>query len=139
MCDDEQILVVKSQLMFGLLQAMYAAAVLSTATMSFAKLSSAFLIDRVAPQSPKARRVLFGMVAMWAAFSTIAILFQCGVPNWNPRSVQCHRGSVLIAVTVANIVTDLVIAVWLIPTLWTLRLDREKCITAGMLFGSRAV
>lgn len=120
-------------------KSMYAAAALSIGAMAFAKLSSAFLIERVAPQTYKAKIVLFGMIAFWSVFSFFAVSFQCGIPRWTANTVQCHHGDILISVIVLNMVTDLVIAVWLMPILWTLSLDKEKRMTAIMLFGSRAV
>ncbi|KAL6704952.1 hypothetical protein ACN47E_007497 [Coniothyrium glycines] len=117
----------------------YVATILSMTAMTFAKLSSGLLIHRVAPQTRQAKNFLFGMIAIWGIFSFFAIAFSCGLPKWTAQSVQCHNGNIFVAVTTLNIVTDLVIAAWLFPTFWRLSFDKEKCLTAAMLFGARGI
>lgn len=107
--------------------------------MALAKLSSAFLIERVAPQTRKAKTILFGMIVTWSVFSVLAVALECGLPRWTIESMQCGNGGLLISVIVLNMITDLVLAGWIVPTLWSLSLDKEKCTTAMLLFGARAM
>lgn len=107
--------------------------------MTLAKVSSAFLIERVAPQTRKAKTILYAMCAVWAIYAAFAIAFECGTPSWTERSFECGNGGLSVSVIVLNMITDLVLAGWLVPTLWSLSLDKEKCMTATILFGARVV
>lgn len=105
-----------------------------------AKLSSALLMERVAPQSRKLKTSLFAMLIVYCVFSTLAIAFRCGVPSaWVYRAEHCGNSGLLIAAISLNLVTDLILAGWLLPTLVSLSLDREKRFSAMVLFGSRSV
>jgi hypothetical protein len=107
--------------------------------MAFAKLSSALLIERVFPQSLRAKMVLFGSIAIFAIFSTFAVAFQCGIPQWTMHALQCGKGRLSVAATVTNIATDLLLAFWMVPAFWEMSLDKEKSIAAATLFGVRAM
>jgi hypothetical protein len=115
------------------------AALLGIFAMALAKMSSALLIERVAPQAREAKAILFGMTAAWAVYSTFAMSFQCGLPQWTIHSLHCGNGGLLLSVIVLNMLTDLVLALWIVPTLWHISLDREKSWSAGLLFGARAM
>jgi hypothetical protein len=115
------------------------AALLGIFAMAIAKLSSALLIERVVPQTRKAKATLFGMTAAWAVYSTFAMSFQCGLPQWTVHSLQCENGGLFLSVMVLNILTDLILASWIIPTLWKSSLDKEKSLAAALLFGTRAM
>lgn len=108
--------------------------------MSFAKLSSAFLMERVAPQSRRSRTILFATVGAWSVFALFVTSFRCGIPIVS-RSEPLHCGSSgpLITSIVLNAITDVVLAAWMFPTLLSLSLDKEKRLTAMVLFGSRIV
>lgn len=110
--------------------------IISTA---FAKLSSVYLMERVTPQSRKVKTVLYGMIAVWAVSSVFAVFIQCGLPQRAAKSPQCHAGSLVITTIMLNIVTDLILAAWILPTILSVSLDREKCKTAAILFGARAM
>lgn len=119
---------------------MLAAQLLEVFAMSFAKLSFGFLIDRVASLSRKIEACLFGMVTAWTILSVFAIAFRCGVATlWASPSNRCSSSGPLIVVIATNIATDLVLAVWLFPTLLSLSLDKEKRFAAMFLFGLRAM
>jgi hypothetical protein len=107
--------------------------------MALAKLSSALLIGRVIPQTRKAKTMLFGMIATFAIFSPFATSFRCGIPEWTMHSLRCRNGGLAIAVVVSNIVTDLLLAFWMVPALWEMSLNKEKSVAAAMLFGVRAM
>lgn len=107
--------------------------------MVFAKLSSALLIERVVPQTRRAKIILFGMITIFAIFSIFALSFQCGIPEWTAHSLQCRNGGLAIAVVGLNMTTDLFLAFWMVPVLWKLSLDKEKSFAAATLFGVRAM
>ncbi|KAI0581168.1 hypothetical protein Ptr902_07412 [Pyrenophora tritici-repentis] len=120
-------------------QAMYAAALLGIVAMTLSKISSAFLIERVATQTRWPRMVLYGMIVVYALFALFGVSFQCGLPVWTTHSLQCGQAPILLTGIALNIVTDIALAFWLVPTLWKLSLDKEKIMSAGMLFGVRAI
>lgn len=121
-------------------KALLATQLLEVATMSFAKLSSACLMERVAPQSRRSRAILFATVGAWSVFALFVMSFRCGIPIVS-RSEPLHCGSSgpLITSIVLNAITDVVLAAWMFPTLLSLSLDKEKRLTAMVLFGSRIV
>lgn len=121
-------------------KAAYAAQLLQIAAMAFAKLSSAFLVERVAPQSRKQRGFLFGMVGVWIVYSLFAFAFQCGLPNpWRFDPTKCAHGGPLFTIIILNMVSDVVLAGWIYPILRPLSMDRARRINVALLFGSRAI
>jgi hypothetical protein len=118
---------------------MYIAGILVVFAMALAKLSSALLIDRVVPQTRRAKTILFGMIAIYAIFSPFATSFQCGIAQWTTHSLRCNNGGLAIAVIVFNITTDLFLAFWMVPILWKLSLNKEKSLATATLFGVRAM
>lgn len=108
--------------------------------MAFGKLSFAFLIARVVPQTQKATTVLFGMIGFWSIFSIFATAFKCGVPKvWNSEILVCGHSSIALSVVILNIASDVVLTAWILPTLKALTLDRTSYWTATILFGCRAL
>ncbi|KAH7072140.1 hypothetical protein BKA63DRAFT_534944 [Paraphoma chrysanthemicola] len=121
-------------------RAILAAQLLEVVAMTAAKLSSAFLIERVAPQSRKAKTYLFVLLCIYGVFALFALAFRCGIStNWASETHRCKNTGPLIAAIVFNMATDLLLASWLFPTLLSISLDKEKRFTAMLLFGSRAI
>ncbi|KAH7084428.1 hypothetical protein FB567DRAFT_604277 [Paraphoma chrysanthemicola] len=121
-------------------RAILAAQLLEVVAMTAAKLSSAFLIERVAPQSRKAKTYLFALLCIYGVFALFALAFRCGLStSWASQTHRCKNTGPLIAAIVFNMVTDLLLASWLFPTLLSISLDKEKRFTAMLLFGSRAI
>lgn len=118
---------------------MFAATLLGIVAMTLSKISSAFLIERVATQKGWRRIGLYGMIATYAIFSLFSISFECGIPEWTTRSLQCGQAPLLITGIALNMMTDLALAFWIVPTLWHLSLDKEKVKSAVTLFGVRAM
>jgi hypothetical protein len=113
---------------------------LELGAMAFAKLSSAFLVARVAPQTQRQMMILRGIVGFWTVYSLLAFAFQCGLPQpWKFERSKCAHGGPLFSVIALNILSDLILAAWVIPILRPLHMVREKRITVAVLFGSRAV
>jgi hypothetical protein len=108
--------------------------------MGFAKLSSAFLIGRVAPQSRRENAILFGSVTLWILYSMFAFAFQCGLPKpWMFDPPNCAHGGPLISIIILNMLSDILLTAWIFPMLRPLKMNREKCLNVAVLFGSRVV
>jgi hypothetical protein len=108
--------------------------------MSFGKLSSAFLLGRVAPQSWRERSILFGSVGFWAVYSIFAFAFQCGLPRpWEHNPEKCGHGRLLISIIILNMASDVVLIAWIFPILHPLHMDKARRRSVGILFGSRVV
>jgi protein-S-isoprenylcysteine O-methyltransferase Ste14 len=108
--------------------------------MLFAKLSFAFLMDRVVPQSRTAKASFCAVLVIWSTFSCFAVAFRCSkTAEWAVRPGRCHGSGLLVASIVLNMLTDLILAGWLFPTLVNISLNKEKRVTAMVLFGSRAM
>jgi len=121
-------------------KAFLAAQLLEIFAMTFAKSSSALLMERVAPGSRKARLSLLAMTLVYCMTCVLAITFRCGVPSdWAHRAPHCGNYGFLIVAIGFNITSDLILAGWLFPTLMSLSVDTEKRWTAMVLFGSRAL
>ncbi|KAG9195622.1 hypothetical protein G6011_00743 [Alternaria panax] len=120
-------------------KATYIVGIFVVFAMALAKLSSALLIERVVPQTRKAKIILFSMTAIFAIFATLAISFQCGIPRWTVHPMRCSNEGLAITVIGSNMATDLLLAFWMVPVLWKLSSDKEKGFAAAMLFGVRAI
>jgi hypothetical protein len=107
--------------------------------MGCAKFSSAFLLERVSPQSPRKKLVLYGLITLWIVYSLLAIAFRCGLPTPWIYDHGCSHGGPLCSVIAFNMATDIMLAVWIFPTLRTLNMDRGRRIAVGALFGSRGI
>ncbi|KAF2678738.1 hypothetical protein K458DRAFT_276780, partial [Lentithecium fluviatile CBS 122367] len=120
-------------------KAAYAAQLLQIATIGLAKTSSIFLIERVSSQTRKVKATLHGLVGFWFVYSVLAFGLQCGLPMpWEVAAGKCARGGPLVSVIAINMISDLVIAGWILPTLWPLKMDKGRRLIVGFLFGARA-
>ncbi|KAF2731538.1 hypothetical protein EJ04DRAFT_579083 [Polyplosphaeria fusca] len=117
----------------------WAAQLLQLAAMSFAKFSSAFLASRVASQSCRENTVLFGMVAFWAVSSQLLCGLQCGFLEPWSGTPKCSHGGPVFAVIALNMVSDALLAWWIVPIIRPLKIDRAKRRTVVVLFSSRAI
>ncbi|PSN70882.1 hypothetical protein BS50DRAFT_269101 [Corynespora cassiicola Philippines] len=118
----------------------YAGQLLAVVVMTLGKLSSAFLIGRVAPQSLLNKVVLFGSVVSWSVYSLFAVAFQCGTSQpWVMNEQKCHGGSLMVSVIVFDMVSDILLAVWILPVLRPLHMDRRRRRTVAILFGARII
>lgn len=118
---------------------MYAGELIGLAAQWAAKVSFLQLCERVAPREPRDLHIVTGMVYFWGLFSILAIAFQCGLPDpWVFDPSDCPtKGFMYYPVIIMNMITDLVLATWILPTLWNLLLDQDRRILVVMLFGSR--
>lgn len=120
---------------------MYAGELLSVVAMASAKMSVLVLSDRVAPRKERFYNGMRALILFWTTFSIFAIAFQCGLPKpWVYDPDDCPtKGYVYYPIIILNIVTDGILATWILPTLWNLLMDTGKRMTVMLLFGSRLV
>ncbi|KAF1997788.1 hypothetical protein P154DRAFT_440388 [Amniculicola lignicola CBS 123094] len=119
-------------------KSMYAVSIIQVAAMGFAKASSACLVGRVAPQSPRQRNILFGVVGAWSVYSVIAASFQCGVTDlFKTFPQKCSKGGPTYSIIALNMISDVILAGWIFPVLRDLNMDRRRVQTVAILFGSR--
>lgn len=118
---------------------MYAGELLSIAAMASAKTSAVLLSDRVAPRDSHPYYGMLGLIAFWGAFSFLAIALQCGIPDpWAFAPDRCpSKGALYYPIISLNIVTDGLLALWILPTVWKLLMNHRDRITVIALFGSR--
>ncbi|KAK7182293.1 hypothetical protein DPSP01_007004 [Paraphaeosphaeria sporulosa] len=122
-------------------KATYAGEILGLAAQYWAKASFLQLCERVAPRKQKHYNIVFGMVTFWGVFSILAIALQCGLPDpwvFNPEDCPT-KGMMYYPVIIMNIITDLILGTWILPTLWKLLMDQDRRILVVMLFGSRII
>jgi hypothetical protein len=112
---------------------------LEIAAMAFAKTSFFLLADRVAPQLPQTYYSFIGMIVAWATFSILSISFQCHLPKaWVYVPDECPtHGNLAYPIIIGNILTDTILALWFLPTIWRVLIDKEKRIAVMALFGTR--
>ncbi|KAF2731045.1 hypothetical protein EJ04DRAFT_21873 [Polyplosphaeria fusca] len=122
-------------------KALYSAELIGVAAMTAAKASVVFLSDRVAPRSPRPYYLMLVLVGVWSVFSTFAIAFQCGLPSpWVTAPPICPSAAALsYPIVILNLLTDFLLATWILPTLWKLLMETDKRVTVMVLFGSRLI
>jgi hypothetical protein len=120
---------------------MYAAELTGILAMVSAKSSIVLLSHRVAPREPRPFFFMLGLVTSWGIFSVFGVAFQCGLPRpWVYVPSQCpSRGNLLYPIIIFNIITDALLATWILPTLSRLLMDTGKRMTVMILFSARLV
>ncbi len=110
-------------------------------TLALAKLSLVVLFQRIAPKQmgPQTTTWLMPMVAVYTLLSLFLIAFQCQMPQpWilSPRSCSTH-GNVYYPITISNMLTDAMLAIWIFPVIWGLQMKVHTKSVVLWLFGSR--
>jgi hypothetical protein len=123
------------------LKLFWAAQISGVITFALAKLSLVVLFQRIAPKriGPRTIRWLKPMVAFYTLLSLLLIAFQCQLPHpWmlSPSNCSTH-GNVYYPITVMNILTDTVLAVWIYPIIWGVQMKAHTKSVVFWLFGSR--
>jgi hypothetical protein len=111
--------------------------------MTFSKASVALLLRRLSVyhSSYFHSSIPIVGVGIWAVFSLFALIFQCDLPDpWRVTSPQCHaRVGLISAVVISNVVTDFILAVYIIPGVWKLSMKQNVRLTVVSLFATRLV
>ncbi|KAF2265887.1 hypothetical protein CC78DRAFT_615447 [Lojkania enalia] len=121
------------------MKTVWASQLLQLTAMGFAKTSTAFLLDRVAPQSRRKTAFLFGMVAFWAIYSIFAFGLQCGFPKPWHNVPTCAYGGPVFSVIVLDMVSDAILAWWIFPIIRKMELKNGERRVFAIVFGSRAL
>ena len=119
----------------------YTASLMGITAMAAAKASVVLLSDRVAPSSPRQRYTILALISLWFVSSIFAQAFQCPTPQpWVYIPKRCDsRPGLLYTIIVTNIVTDVLVASWILPTLWKLLMNMERRVKVIFLFSTRLV
>lgn len=108
--------------------------------MSLAKASVVLLYERIAPrQDGRGVAILSVSVGFFALFSLLAQGLQCGATTvYHPD--QCSTNGVLqYCIIVLNIITDILLSVWMIPRIWSLQASLRQRTVPCILFGLRLI
>lgn len=110
-------------------------------TLTLAKLSLVVLFHRITPKQmgPQTIRWLMPMVAFYTLLSLFLIAFQCQLPQpWILSLKNCStHGNVYYPITISNMLTDAVLAIWMFPIIWGLQMKVHTKSVVFWLFGSR--
>jgi rhodopsin domain-containing protein len=104
-----------------------------------AKISFFFLSNRVVRQKVVNFRMMISFILIWSLFSILAVLFQCQFPHpyvLIPSQCSSH-GDIYYPIIVLNILTDAALAVWILPTLLTLKIKGGERLLAMAVFSAR--
>lgn len=115
----------------------YATALLGIFAQSAAKLSVAFLYDRLVPrQDKRGIRILMAVIGAWIVFAVFATAFQCGVTvSWARKCST--EGYLLFPIAATNLLTDALLGFWMLPRIWNLQASLKDRLLPCLLMGSR--
>lgn len=106
-----------------------------------AKVAFALLLDRVALRDQWAKIATITAITAWTVFSLFTFAFQCPFPHpWVFELEKCStHGNLLYSVVLLNAITDVLLAFWVVPTIWKLRLNRADRALTIILFSMRTM
>ncbi|KAK4553244.1 hypothetical protein LTR86_009774 [Recurvomyces mirabilis] len=102
-----------------------------------AKISVAFLFERIAPrQDKRGIAILLGCICAWVIFAIFGTAFACSLhPS---ATAKCGAGAyVIFPIIVTDLITDAMLALWMVPRLWKLQADIQHRLIPIMLMSSR--
>ncbi|KAH8711967.1 hypothetical protein GQ44DRAFT_714188 [Phaeosphaeriaceae sp. PMI808] len=116
---------------------------LAVVALACAKLSIVLMFRRIIPGAfaPRTLKILVPVTTLYAVTCIFLIAFQCQLPSpWILDSKTCStHGNIYYATTALNILTDLLLAVWILPTIWALQMKKNTKLLTMSLFASRVV
>ena len=117
----------------------YAAQLLGIAAIASGKLSAALLSQRAVLLKSQYFQTFVAAVVAWTIFSLLATAFQCQLPNpWIFMPSNCpSKGYLQYPVTILNMVTDVILSVWVIGPVWRVNMAKLDRIIVVILFGTR--
>ncbi|MBE7180516.1 MAG: hypothetical protein INR71_04765 [Terriglobus roseus] len=111
--------------------------------MTFAKFSILLLFRRImsATRAVQAFITLSVLIGIYFVFSIFATSFQCGATRaWIVMPDTCStHGDIAYAVIAMNMLTDMMLAIWILPSLWKLQMGVGSRIVVMSLFGARII
>jgi hypothetical protein len=104
-----------------------------------AKASFIAFTHAINPHRQRTRRhTILSITTIWLVYSLFAIAFQCGLPDpWDYSGTRCHHGGLEYAIIGLDMLNDLYLAIFMIPTLWVLQTTLGKKLALAAFFGSR--
>ena len=118
---------------------MFTGQYLGIAAMACAKTSAVLLSDGIVPQEPRRYYTMLSIIGTWALFSVLAVSFQCQLPHpwvFVPSKCSTH-GDLQYPIIIGNLLTDALLAIWILPTIWKLLMSLAKRLIVMVLFGAR--
>jgi hypothetical protein len=107
--------------------------------MFFAKISVLFLLDRIFVQL-STKLIVISCLAAWAIFSIIANLVCSPTPPWMMSQSLClAHGRLIYPELVFNVLSDAMLAFWIVPSTWKLLMPRKKRLLVIFVFGTRVL
>jgi len=99
----------------------------------------ALLLNRVAPRKPWVKISTLVAITAWSIFSIFALAFQCPLPHpWIFQPAQCpSHGNLLYPIIIFNALTDIVLALGIVPNVWNLQMIAKDRNLVMILFGLR--
>lgn len=119
------------------LQTSYAAQLIAIFTVTLAKISVLQFARVLNPRQHTMRSRLIATVVIcsWAGFAVLSLLFQCHFPQpWIYTAEKCSKGALIYVVTVLDIVTDVYLSAFFVPTIWNLQMDRAVRLEVSAFF-----
>ncbi|TKA64344.1 hypothetical protein B0A55_09545 [Friedmanniomyces simplex] len=115
----------------------YAFTLLSIFAQAGAKISVAFLFERIAPrQDKRGITILLCAISVWIVFAIFGTAFACGGKiHWG---AECGAGSWLaFPILVTDMGTDVMLSFWMVPRIWKLQANMQHRIVPILLMSSR--
>ncbi|KAF2185563.1 hypothetical protein K469DRAFT_632088, partial [Zopfia rhizophila CBS 207.26] len=116
---------------------------LGIVALTSAKLSIVLMFRRIVPsqQAPFTLKILIPIMSSYAILALFLIGFQCQLPSpwsFDPKTCSTH-GRVYYPTTIFNILTDILLAGWILPSIWALQMRQGTKFLVMALFASRVV
>ncbi|KAK4546656.1 hypothetical protein LTR36_001874 [Oleoguttula mirabilis] len=121
----------------GSIKLTYTTALLGIIAQSCAKLSVVFLYERLAPrQDKRGIAVLLSCVSAWVIFALIGTAFTCNTKL--SYAAKCPTdGYLVFPIIGTNLVTDAMLAFWMVPRVYKLQASRQHRIVPIVLMSMR--
>ncbi|RMY26093.1 hypothetical protein D0867_00278 [Hortaea werneckii] len=115
----------------------YTTSLLGIIAQSAAKLSVAFLYERIAPrQDKRGIAILLSCIGVWILFAFFGTAFACNTTL--KYSAHCSTGGYLrFPIIVTNFVTDAMLAFWMLPRIYHLQANWNHRIVPMVLMSTR--
>ncbi|KAF2750889.1 hypothetical protein M011DRAFT_464696 [Sporormia fimetaria CBS 119925] len=120
----------------------YATHFLSILSMTCSKTSIIVLFMRLMPnQQPLITKTLLPFTLVGGAVSMFLVGFQCQMPEpWVLEPLNCStRGNVHYATVALNILTDVILAVWVTRPIWSLQMPKGTAVVVISLLAARVI
>ena len=118
---------------------MFTGQYLGIVAMACAKTSTVLFSHGIVPHESRRYYAMLSIIGTWVLFSILAVSFQCQLPRpwvFVPSKCSTH-GDLQYPIIIGNLLTDALLAIWILPTIWKLLMDLGKRVIVMVLFGAR--